>query len=1212
MNSLLKYKLSFLILFLSLFSLGGLWYFFYSKKLPFLGNNTNVLGASKVSLNRITQYDIEFKDLDGQLKSIRPKSCLDFDIPGKPGFVDRMKLTCNRQYKIEFPNAYKNSPDTGWMNIIRGDATWGVNVPIKASVGSFNKVINIFPNSITSYTSALSPQVPKYRPILESFSGRPVMFYYGGIHEVNLSKNTTYLLTRFYDSEYYTRGPVNLGDVPRVTYKLNSNERFFFVSPVIHNTSEESCFTCSQSRIDSGGCPTAGSSSTLYCPGLAAEDNRTGAGKLSPELVRSSYVRGDWREDWSTGYAAWSFKGSRAEYANAAVRAKTRYQNWPFLDSVQLADCDGSTACNNPTSEGNLYVTGKYSSELAYTPGYGINYKLNCIGKNAKGSCAEVVMTGGRRDTVPNTVSYSSFRYIHSLVQDSSNCSSNTSANACFKQRELLFDGIWPPFSNLSTGFEVPELQYDLFNTKNCQLTGSTSGSTSCIKAIDWYNGSNITFYSDYIDIAKKIKDSARPANFPPSNIDFYFTNNTSYFAIKMNPTSSTMDIYRYWLNNQGNTESKKYTYNFSVGSPMPTYYRPDEISVAFNEKSSDIDILFSSMNAPSNYAPANLRVLRLVNGNLSVNSSDPIFTKSRSFTVDQALVNQSTIVDITDKFNFTGIYPLTFQRYYEDGNNGSGYPTGSEYYVYVTKDSVFHSEVPRTSECFLKLDSLNVISTHPNSLYYGLDLKSPSNNTYRLSIQSSKPIYCNTQDGVEMTDLPITAAEVTFYDPISNAKLNSFSSSVIENNTTLRFGGSINNYLDSLTDGKKLNFDLNFSMGGTNILVSKQNFPTLFAKDYTVYVESRLQLGLSQAGASVNLSDTPITISVKKNLGTSTNLNLASKSNPVTLDSSNFSNFFFDHNLTSIFYPTTNTTSLEDSLSYQICFSFKVLNIDFNSNYVSASINNLNPRCIDVKYRNSNPSSYTLTPQKIVVNLAKTIIASANNFEFNGNVYSNNQLPNNFMFKNNTKKFEGNYITSGSFTSNLKFLNNAFFGMVRPNSLTTSLVNFENIVDFSTSSVFKKFNLLTVNTGVEESNPINSSSFKTLNPISPTTNDLEIIAVSKGAGILIDLTNENIAKSFDKYIIINMDENRDSRVTFKIDCSDDRYSSICLFDNKFNFKGSLLGPFTLNGNIDSSLTDTKFIRIHENADTLIKLTSYLKSKKYQMVTSSLVNLKYD
>jgi hypothetical protein len=235
-------------------------------------------------------------------------------------------------------------------------------------------------------------------------------------------------------------------------------------------------------------------------------------------------------------------------------------------------------------------------------------------------------------------------------------------------------------------------------------------------------------------------------------------------------------------------------------------------------------------------------------------------------------------------------------------------------------------------------------------------------------------------------------------------------------------------------------------------------------------------------------------------------------------------------------------------------------------------------------------------------------IDSSYKNFEFNGNVFSKDNLSAGFLFTAPASKYVGSYVTSETFSSNLKFLNNANTSFGYNDSLNNSLVNFSSF----NGTNFQRFNFLYENVGYPEGVPLSDSQYLTLSPPSPAnSNNFEIINISKGKGVKIDLTNTNLTKNFNKFVLVNSDKGNKSRIHFYFDCLNASYSLICS-GVKFNFKGALLGQFYISGRTNSIIAERRVIRIHENADILVNLVDALKSKKYQTVTSTILNLKYE
>jgi len=303
------------------------------------------------------------------------------------------------------------------------------------------------------------------------------------------------------------------------------------------------------------------------------------------------------------------------------------------------------------------------------------------------------------------------------------------------------------------------------------------------------------------------------------------------------------------------------------------------------------------------------------------------------------------------------------------------------------------------------------------------------------------------------------------------------------------------------------------------------------------------------------------------------------------------------------------------------------------NNGFVFYKIKNFNNSTSNLKVLNltselskkiptsyGRPKSFGIIGNKIYIVTSNTVLHSEfsiteppeipedlsqyKNFEFNGNVFSKQNLDSGFMFTNLPEKYQGLFITPNNLNSNLKFFNNSNLNFYYPENTYTSLNNFTNF----TGQNFNKFNFLHKNTEAE-SIPLLNSQYIELNPNS--RNNFEIISISKGAGIKINLTNENINKNFDKYILINLDQSNKSRIIFNIDCNDSRFSLVC-GGKRFNFKGSLLGQFYIQGRINPAMSSSRFIRIHENADNILNLFQELRKKKYPTVTSNIIFTRLD
>jgi len=225
------------------------------------------------------------------------------------------------------------------------------------------------------------------------------------------------------------------------------------------------------------------------------------------------------------------------------------------------------------------------------------------------------------------------------------------------------------------------------------------------------------------------------------------------------------------------------------------------------------------------------------------------------------------------------------------------------------------------------------------------------------------------------------------------------------------------------------------------------------------------------------------------------------------------------------------------------------------------------------------------------------------NNFLFNGNVFSKEILGDGFMFDNPTNnKLDGNFVTSKNISSNLKFFDSALTSFYYPNQYLP------NILGFLKTNSFKKFNYLT-NESITTPERVPLDSYDSFNPNS--ANNFEIVTISKGKGIIIELTNQNIQKNYDKYTFINLDKTNRSRVAFYVDCNLPSYSLICS-GTRFHMKGAVLGHFYLYGSLNDQINTSRFISIHENPDILLNLFNEVRKSKIQTVSSTLIHLNYD
>lgn len=276
------------------------------------------------------------------------------------------------------------------------------------------------------------------------------------------------------------------------------------------------------------------------------------------------------------------------------------------------------------------------------------------------------------------------------------------------------------------------------------------------------------------------------------------------------------------------------------------------------------------------------------------------------------------------------------------------------------------------------------------------------------------------------------------------------------------------------------------------------------------------------------------------------------------------------------------------------------------------------------------------------------------NNFEFNGNVYSKKDRTSNgastntyciyqtginpwptcgfTIFRASSNTNTGIYVTPLS-SLLIPYQNLSFTRSITGSSLSfdyspkipSTLIGFTN---FTNSYVrFTYFPPISVQA---------NRKYVDLKPDSaPNSNQFDIIVVGAGNRIRIVLNDDNLlsASPYDQYIIVNLDTGPEAykNIQFYINCNKSSspntdalggYNTLCQGSypgyiasgsgRAFNFKGAIYGPFSVDGSIYIYMKNIKFIRIHERADLLLYLTTFLRDKKYEKVSSTLNYLKYD
>jgi len=391
-------------------------------------------------------------------------------------------------------------------------------------------------------------------------------------------------------------------------------------------------------------------------------------------------------------------------------------------------------------------------------------------------------------------------------------------------------------------------------------------------------------------------------------------------------------------------------------------------------------------------------------------------------------------------------------------------------------------------------------------------------------------------------------------------------------------------------------------------------NYPINFTNEFnrTVFTSNKYLFKVTKDNSNLTIRRYALDTSRTYSFGSSTYIGSSSTTVSITLTSGSLNDFSLDYFNDDIYFLASGGGSYD---------FYKLQNFNSNSAITSIKINELSdkfpvgyktPTVFGIAPEGEDPFFYFLNNDKVFYTTFKDPVIvfdpppiTTKYFQFNGNVFSKDSLTTGFMFNNSNTKFQGSYVTSQNFNSNLKFLNNSLLSLTGFSPLPITLKNFSSF----NNGTFSKFNILSEDISFNENVPLAASQYLNFNPTS--TNKFEIINISEGKGIRIDLNNSNIVKNFDKYVLINMDKNNRSRINFYVDCSNAAYSLICS-GVKFNFKGALLGQFYISGKLNSIIENERFVRVHENADTLINLVGDLRSKKYQSVTSTIVILNYE
>lgn len=1145
-----------------------------------------VLNTSVVNLTRISNYDLEYRDSDGRLKSLVPSDCQNFNY----GF---MSMLCRRNMA---------APSTFWPSPTYSYASNGAFL-IGANFGGNAISFNI---SNTTNFNIFREDFRRFRPILDEVSGIPVLSYYGGLFEINRSDNRAYLLTRYFNSTaYYTKGCAN-SKVPQNLYRIDyfdgarslDTSVFTYGMSGLAQPDDYTYFECTQDELTAvlAGrsdkpcykCPNHGN--LLGCSREKAE--LLGAPELmEPSLRVRNYVT-PWRDD----YKCTSFDNSNFHF------------NMPKTHQIVVSKCKSGETCTN---SGDLTVVSKNSQNFPSSSGYGFDdFRASCIGKSDNGSCNNVILTKAVNDYNPSnnqlifsyvskaaviknsnnrgfTVRNSgSFQDTNGYWNDFNSCSwdskSGTASRNCLVGNPLIspenrnypsFQSVFQPFVNYTFGYETPK------NTTYRAIDFTRNGFVYKIPK----------YFNDVRENADPIIPSpniATPTNLPSnSNISFA----TENYIYSINATTTNISVFRYSFRDTASSATLNFTDYY------PEFRGIKDISVGISRDGTDqIDIMFSSRPSSGfnssrllaiGPSPSDLRVYRIHNA-LSTNPQKSL-----------------RIEDISARFNLTSggqrIYPISFKRYFDD-------VAKRDYYVYVTSDQIYTSEVPPSSNCNLNIDRISIANTSPLSILNGID-SYDSSGFSTVDFRLGAAFACIGDPTLLPSSITLKAL-----DPITNNQVGRIYTTRLAANK-LDFSFTLDR---NFQPSKKYNFELTFIIDGESYVFNTATKPNVISKGYFFSFESNLKLELYDVlpdRTSQPSYDTPVTFQ-KNNL---TTVDITPGDYEVTVGSTNVGgsdDVYFDHNLSRV------ASGQIDSITNRICFGNKVIRsvstttqdpTQNPTDYLNTTLTNSN-KCLEVVYKSNILTSYDLKPALIKVYFNSTETpqeASFSNFEINGNLFSKTDIGKVIRtFPASSRPLQGNYISSGNITSyNIKTFNNSTLNLTSYNPLPSFLEGYStptgNILN---STNLSQFNLI-IDQSVNQNNVI-MSELK-----GNSLNDYEIIVVSKGKGVKIDLNNINIQDTtniFDKYIIINLDKTV-SRISFIVNCDNSNYSLICTPGSTFYFKGLLVGKFDIDGRLNTGIDNNKFINISENTDLFMFLLRDIREDKKPLINTTKINLKY-
>jgi len=1193
--------------------------------------------GQNLNLRPITRYKIEYIDYDGKPKSIRPKDCIGFDNVS-PGIVSFMKRTCIRNYLNPSVFPYANPYIGSWVQFnespqqfdgfyMRANAPAVEFFSLRPGIGTslqgardnrYPEFLRFPLNSIyqntaqkemfifqeweagqTPRTDGVLNNIPEPIPILTEYRGIPLMFYYGGVYEINKNDQTAYLLTRLFDTDSYYSKLCTSKNIPTSVYQVEDGNysRYFFRNEVKTSIIEQYCSTrCTNSYSSNNAnvdCTNGISVNRLDC-------KEHGIGLNFMEAFEQSGTSGT--NFFSDKHTCRLFQG---------IQRQSRYGFRPILDQLLFQNIPSCAFTQNGAC---LELGGnrvKVSIKLS-TDGTGANEgaapsnsRYRCIGLYEGDKCLELIEYGAKdtrfwaRSIIanppnnrPNRTSetrYSGETYNPQTGVRTVSCASNPN---CFNSHDLLFENasgnpvistMFSPYTNASGGYDMPywiaSNDYYGFNPRAIDYSETFNNRKivrSYSSAFDKHKGPNEIGY--------------RNDNMNDSSIDYTFSDEFYTYAIDLNPASSSFKIFRFFVANGDRFEIDEGPTVSLSGFPS-SLIKKENISISFSTQSRTLPRFDSNGNLIDENRVENIDILFSDKEKKSSTSSKLFRISSAGWATYFPEPGEKLIVtDITNSIpdQLKSKVILNLKRYPSDTSTIS---SDNDYYVWVTPDLVYTSDVYK-SDCVLGTPSISITNTSPRSNVtnsWPLPLSqflgiSPDLINIRVSSTNNLSLNCLGNR--------ITASNIVIANPTSPAATISINASTVSGDTNLDniFFRTQNFLLPGFSYPIR---QINFSIAGKNYRFSNPPANTIFgSRGWTISTENSLRLLFYKLGQPFPQAGKSLDFRVTK-LGSSSIQPRITGNNIYGLNSDASIPFFYDN-----------------SATYEICLlngeRFASTPVPANPNIIQVNATT-NPSCIRLFYK--QPGS----PQDLRIDL-QAISATPGGLTWNGNVFFKNPSQQ-IMFNRLGSIQDGTLLFNAGtpFSSWDKKLANSSISTTFFRKNQTSLNNFITKNNLSNLANESNFILLANPSSpvLESGLTLPSSHYVQLLPNEIPNKKYQIVALSKGRGVTINLTNSFIEQArLGKYFFINLDSQIPGRVRFFIDCSSTEYSVLCGLPGSFNIVGNFTGNYFLDfRNMIENISNK--IVIHENPDIAIHLTKDLRSKKYNLVTSSKVIVRY-